>query len=310
MADLAVLAAGAVTVPIYPTLSAAQARYILHDSGARLAIVSTRLQLEKIQEVRHQLPALEAVVLMDGLAASDSPSVISLDAVARARSRADDGRVGRGREFRDAARAVAPDHLATIIYTSGTTGEPKGVMLTHANLVSNVMAGARGARTCTEDDVALSFLPLSHAFERMVSLHLSAVAASRWSSPSRSTRSAATSARVRPTVLTGVPRVYEKLHGADPGEGAGRSRRLKGAIFSWAVGAGMARGEARAARRSPVGRCSVAAGGARRPAGVLEDPRGRRRAAFATSSRAARRCGAASPSSSTASACRSSRATA
>ncbi len=73
MADLAILTGAAVTVPIYPTLSSAQARYILHDAGVKAAIVSTRLQLEKIQEVRHKLPALEAVILMDGWTAADSP---------------------------------------------------------------------------------------------------------------------------------------------------------------------------------------------------------------------------------------------
>jgi long-chain acyl-CoA synthetase len=241
MADLAILTGAAVTVPVYPTLSSAQARYILHDAGAKAAIVSTRLQLEKIQEVRHKLPALEAVILMDGWTAADSPSVISFETVAERGHARLASEWGAGREFSDRARAVRPDQLATIIYTSGTTGEPKGVMLSHANLVSNVKAGAQVLQL-SEQDVALSFLPLSHSFERTVSYiyllsGVTVVFAESFDTVGRDI------GRVRPTLLTGVPRVFEKLHGrimekgqAEPG--------LKGSIFGWAVGAGTARGEA------------------------------------------------------------------
>jgi long-chain acyl-CoA synthetase len=259
MADLAVLAAGAVTVPVYPTLSSGQVRYILNDAGAKAAIVSTRLQLEKIQDVRHKLPALEAVVLIDGWQASDSPSVISLDAVAERGHARMTGEWGAGREFTERARAVRPEQLATIIYTSGTTGEPKGVMLTHANVVSNVKAGAQVLQL-SQDDVALSFLPLSHSFERAVSFiyllsGVTVVFAESFDTVARDI------ARVRPTLLTGVPRVFEKLHGRIMDKGLAE-QGLKGSIFSWAVGAGAARGEATLRGRS-VGvfgalQCSVA----------------------------------------------------
>jgi long-chain acyl-CoA synthetase len=241
MADLAILTGGAVTVPIYPTLSSVQARYILHDAAAKAAIVSTRAQLEKIQEVRHQLPALEVVVLIDGWTAGDSPSVIALDTVAERGHARLTAEWGAGREYRDRARQVRPDHLATIIYTSGTTGEPKGVMLSHANLTSNVKAGAHVLQL-SEEDVALSFLPLSHSFERTVSYiylfsGVTIVFAESMDTIARDI------AQVRPTLFTGVPRLFEKLHGrimekgkAEPG--------LKGSVFSWAVDAGAARGGA------------------------------------------------------------------
>ncbi len=241
IADLAILTAGAATVPIYPTLSAAPARYILHDSSAKAAIVSTRYQLEKIQEVRHQVPSLNAVVLMDGWTAADSPSVISLDSVAERGHARLTGEWGAAKEFSDRARAVTPDQLATIIYTSGTTGEPKGVMLSHANIVTNFKAGAQ-ALQLTQDDVALSFLPLSHSFERTVSfiyllVGVTVVFAESFDTIARDI------GRVRPTLLTGVPRVYQKLQSrilekgqAEPG--------LKGSIFNWAIGAGAAKGEA------------------------------------------------------------------
>ena len=188
------------------------------------------------------MPALNAVVLMDGWTPADSPSVISLDSVAERGHARLTGEWGAGKEFSDRARAVRPDQLATIIYTSGTTGEPKGVMLSHANIVTNVKAGAHVLQL-TEQDVALSFLPLSHSFERTVSFiyllsGVTVVFAESFDTIGRDL------GRVRPTLLTGVPRVYEKLHNrilekgqAEPG--------MKGSIFSWAVGA-----ERRAARRS------------------------------------------------------------
>jgi long-chain acyl-CoA synthetase len=244
LCDLAVLAAGAVTVPIYPTLSASQARYILEDSGARLAIVSTRLQLEKAQESRHLFPVLEAIIAMDTAAVAGAPddaSVVSLEEIERRGHARMTGEWGAASEFRDGARAVAADSLATVIYTSGTTGEPKGVMLTHANLVANMRAAA-AALEISQDDVALSFLPLSHAFERMVAYiflfsGVTIVFAESFETIARDL------ARVRPTVLTGVPRVYEKLH-ARIVEAGQKTGGIKAAVFRWAVNAGLDRARA------------------------------------------------------------------
>ena len=259
LCDLGVLTGRGVTVPIYPTLSAAQAKYILHDSGARLAVVSTKLQLEKIQEVRHLLPALEAVVLMDapaGAPSPGSPSVLSLEEVERRGHARMTGEWGAGRGFRDDARAIAPEDLATIIYTSGTTGEPKGVMLTHHNLASNMRAAAEALKI-SQDDVALSFLPLSHAFERMVSyVYLFAgvtiIFAESFDTIARDM------GRVRPTVLTGVPRVYEKLHARilDTANNAGGA---KARMFRWALAAGLARAKAVLRGKTPGPLTSVAA---------------------------------------------------
>jgi long-chain acyl-CoA synthetase len=251
LCDFAILAAGGVTVPIYPTLSAAQAQYILQDSGARLVIVSTRLQLEKTQEVRHLLPALEAVVCMDAAAATAAPataSILSLDDLERRGHARMTAEWGAAKEFRDAARAIRPDSLATIIYTSGTTGEPKGVMLTHANLVANMRAAA-AALEISQDDVALSFLPLSHAFERTVSFvylfaGVSIVFAESFDTIARDLL------KVRPTVLTGVPRVYEKLH-ARIVETAQKAGGGKAAVFRWSVNAGLARARAVLRGRAP-----------------------------------------------------------
>jgi long-chain acyl-CoA synthetase len=246
--DLAVVAGGGVTVPIYPTLSASQALYILRDSGARLAVVSTQVQLEKIQEVRHQLPSIEAIVVMDPPAEAPSPSVLTFDQLAERGHARMVSEWGAGREFRDAARQVRPGDLATIIYTSGTTGEPKGVMLTHASLVANMYAGAEPLEV-NEDDVALSFLPLSHAFERMVAYvyllrGVTVVFAESFDTIGRDV------SVVRPTIFTGVPRVYEKMHARIMEKGAGGSAG-KAALFRWAVGVGTARGRAVLAGKKP-----------------------------------------------------------
>jgi long-chain acyl-CoA synthetase len=246
--DLAALTAGAVLVPVYPTLSAAQARYILEDSAAKLAIVSTKVQLEKVQEVRHQLPALEALLVMDEAMASESPSVLSIQKVSERGHARMAGEWGAGRGFRESARAIKPDQLATIIYTSGTTGEPKGVMLTHANLVANLNAAA-AALDVTDEDVALSFLPLSHAFERMVVYvyllcGVTVIFAESFDTLGRDI------ALARPTIMTGVPRVYEKLHARITEKGqSGSAATAK--LFRWAVAAGLAKARAVLRGRSP-----------------------------------------------------------
>lgn len=253
MCDLAVLTAGAVTVPIYPTLSAAQARYMLQDSGARLAIVSTAAQLEKVQEIRHLLPSLEAVIVMAAELAS-SPSVVSMDDVERRGHARMTGEWGAGREFRDAARRVEPGDLATIIYTSGTTGEPKGVMLTHAALTANLHAGAE-VLDVGLDDVALSFLPLSHSFERMTSYVYLLTGVTMIFAESMETI-ARDIGLVRPTLLTGVPRVYEKMQARILEKGNAGSA-VRAGLFRWALGVGQARARAVLRGKSPGGLTSL-----------------------------------------------------
>jgi long-chain acyl-CoA synthetase len=256
LCDLAVLALGAVTVPIYPTLSAAQARYILEDSGARLAIVSTRLQLDKVQDVRHLLPALIAVVMMDEAAAARA-SVLGLEELQRRGHEQMNSQWGAGKDFRDAARAIQPDQLATIIYTSGTTGEPKGVMLTHANLLSNLIAAAE-VLDVGPDDVSLSFLPLSHAFERMASFLYLYTGVTMIFAESFDTIGRDITV-VRPTVLTGVPRVYEKMQARILEKGSA-TPGLKGTLFKWAMKVGLTRARATLRGKHPGPFTSLQAG--------------------------------------------------
>ena len=255
MCDLAILSRGAVTVPIYPTLSAAQARYILEDCGARLVIVSTRLQAEKVQEVRHLLPALEAVIVMEEAAVG--ASVVGLEAMQQRGHAQINAQWGAGKDFREAARAVQPGDLATIIYTSGTTGEPKGVMLSHANLLSNLVA-ATEVLPVGVDDVALSFLPLSHAFERMASYLYLYTGVTMIFAESIETIGRDVAA-VRPTVLTGVPRVYEKMQARIMEKGAAPGG-AKAAIFNWAIKTGTAKASTTLRGKTPGPLTSLQAG--------------------------------------------------
>ena len=240
LADFAILTLGAVTVPVYSTLTAQQARYIVHDAGARVAIVSTREQLEKLQSVRHQLPSLEAIVVLEA-PENTSVSVMRLDdVIARGHARMM-GEWGIAREFRDKAREIRPEQLATIIYTSGTTGEPKGVMLSHRNLISNLVAG-HSIVPVDHEDVSLSFLPLSHSFERLVSYVYLANGVTVIFAESMETIGRDMTV-VRPTVMTGVPRVYEKFMARilERGHALPQPRRT---LFDWGVKVAVARARA------------------------------------------------------------------
>jgi long-chain acyl-CoA synthetase len=248
LVDLAILTLGAVTVPVYSTLTGAQACHIVRDSGARLAFVSTGEQLDKLQRVRHELPRLEAIVPFEPVAET-SPSIVALTEVVKRGHARMMGEWGVAREFRDSTRTIRPADLATIIYTSGTTGEPKGVMLSHGNLISNLVAG-HAVVPVHEEDVSLSYLPLSHSFERLVSYVYLAHGVTIVFAESMDTIGRDMTI-VRPTVMTGVPRVYEKFQARimEKGHALPQPRRT---LFHWGVRVAAARGRA-LAQGQPVG---------------------------------------------------------
>ena len=158
---------------------------------------------------------------------------------------------GLGRMYKEAAAAIPADKLATIIYTSGTTGEPKGVMLSHENVVSNILS-TDAVITVTDDDEALSFLPLSHAFERMVCCFYLYKGVTISFAESLDTI-ARDLQGVRPTTLTGVPRVYEKLH-ARIHDAVAQAPAIRRSLFHWALRVGGAASRAaRAGRSAPLG---------------------------------------------------------
>lgn len=222
--DYAILTAGAVTVPIYPTLLAEQVRFILEDSGAKAIVVSDAGQLGKINGMRGDLPGLKDVIVID----TDGP----LPPGTRSwNDMMEWGRDGEG-TAPPVTSNVGPQDMASIIYTSGTTGIPKGVMLTHDNFVRNVVS------CCTRipfmsSDVCLSFLPLSHVYERMVEYCYLYRGASIAYAESIDTI-ARDMQEVRPTIACGVPRLFEKMNRRilDAAEGLPPVSR---AIFGWAM---------------------------------------------------------------------------
>ena len=245
--DLAVLTAGAVTVPVYATLPANQVGYILAHSGARVVVAADDGQAAKVREERQRLPALDTVVVMD--AGTDGPDdEFALPALIERGHRRLMTENGLGRTFKERAQAIEPDALATIIYTSGTTGRPKGVMLSHRNFIANIVDVDRVIEI-TDEDTALSFLPLSHAFERMV-VYLYLYKGATVAFAEAIETLGRDVQRVRPTVMTGVPRVYEKLR-ARIIEAVAAAPRVRQALFAWAVGVGHAAATARLAGAAP-----------------------------------------------------------
>ena len=223
--DYACLAARAADVPIYPTLPARQAEYILRDSGAVAVVVSTAAQLEKVRSVRTRLPGLAHVIGLDPETAG--PGVLSFGAVlARGRAARD-----RHPDWHDSALNAAPDDLATLIYTSGTTGDPKGVMLSHGNIASNVT-------TCvdlfsfTAEDECLSFLPLSHIFERMFGHYCMFHAGVVINYAESIDAVPANMVEIRPHLMASVPRLYEKIY-ARVLDSVRSSSPLRQRIFAW-----------------------------------------------------------------------------
>jgi long-chain acyl-CoA synthetase len=225
VADMGLLAAGAVNVPPHAPLAARQVHYELADAGVRWLFVSTREQLEKVREIRGELPALRGVVVFeqhgDTAEAHGWAGFLQRGRLALPR---------RAAELARLEERVGPDDLATIMYTSGTTGKPKGVMLTHNNLLSNA-AATDAAATRPPESVLLGWLPFSHIYARTVDHYLSIVAGVTLCLAESAETVVQNLAEVQPTHLSAVPRFYEKVlaavAGLPPEE---RGRRLR-AIF-------------------------------------------------------------------------------
>jgi len=231
IADMAILAAAAVNVPPHAPLTARQIQFQLHDAGVRWLIVSTRAQLAKMRSIRGELPDLRGIVLMDSDATND-------EAVSWR------GFVQHGRrtlprladELRRREERLGPDDLATIMYTSGTTGNPKGVMLTHGNLLSNSLA-ALEVMSHGPDDLVLTWLPFTHIYARTVDHYICMASGTPVALAESADALIQNLEDVRPTQFASVPRFYEKVlssvSSADAKETSRCLRRIFGPRIDW-----------------------------------------------------------------------------
>ena len=233
IADYACLTTRVADVPLYPNLPPDQIAYILNDAGAVAVFVSNAALAAKIAEARRTVPSLKTVIGFErGLTGADI-TLAELEAKGAAGAPADFAATHRA----DALK-TKPDDLATLIYTSGTTGEPKGVMLTHDNICSNVMASAARIPEAFDNrqNFALSFLPLSHIFERMAGHYLMHHTGTCIAYAESVDTVPVNMQEVRPTIVCAVPRLYEKMF-ARVLENALAGGALKKRIFFWARGA-------------------------------------------------------------------------
>ena len=226
IADYAILMVGAASVPIYSTLTSEQCSYLLAHSGARAVFVSSDEQLKKIAAVRAETN-IEHVFMMDGASASSSDVEDMQAAMAS-------GPDQRDPELDAFARSVGRDSLATLIYTSGTTGVPKGAMLTHGNLASNLYTSLDAFTFDQEEEIALSFLPLSHITARHVDFGCMYRGVTLAYCPNFDDLPRMIK-EIRPTFFVAVPRVYEKIYNAAQRNAASG---IKKKIFQWAVRVG------------------------------------------------------------------------
>jgi long-chain acyl-CoA synthetase len=228
LTDAACQFLGVLDVPIYPTLAVDSVEYILNDSAARVLVIENAEAYERVRDAVERCASIEQIVFFDasGDAAENAMSLVEVE--------------DRGRQLGNDNTSLfdtffgmtKPDDVATIIYTSGTTGEPKGVMLTHANIISNVFdAGEK--YDFSDRDVSLSVLPLCHIFER-TGMYLYIYHGMAVNYAESIDKVPENLQEVRPTIFIGVPRIFEKVY-ARARLKAAQSSGVRERIFDWAI---------------------------------------------------------------------------
>jgi len=249
MYDQAAMALGLVTVPLYTVDRAENIAYIVNDSGAKVVLFETAEQWRELRAVRAQMPNVQRFVALDkinGVARfphpNPPPGGEGTNEKGDSQSGGDDPRLVAAADYLPASAASqAPvptrtDELASIIYTSGTTGKPKGVMLSHGNMLSNA-SDALGTFIVYPNDLLLSFLPLSHTFERTVGYYLSMMTGARVAYARSIPLLSEDLQTIQPTILVSVPRIYERVYAAISAK-LDEGSPLKKKLFGLAVNVG------------------------------------------------------------------------
>jgi long-chain acyl-CoA synthetase len=236
IADFAMTGLGIIDVPVFPTLTPKQLQYIYHDCDAVCVVVSNQLQLNKLRQVWDDLPMLRHIITMNEIECDDE-RVISMKAVMQ---KAESTTTAQHRRdlYVSTAAQIKPDDLLTLIYTSGTTGNPKGVMLTHNNLVSNVLS-SQTVITLYDTDSLVSYLPLCHIFERMAGFYLAFSVGGSLTIAESIDTVAELMRQVRPTMMTSVPRLFERIRLRILST-VEKDKPIKQKIFRWAYSVGEA----------------------------------------------------------------------
>jgi long-chain acyl-CoA synthetase len=251
--DQALQQIGAVNTSIYPTLTEAEIEYILNDSGAKTILVGNPFLLRKVIKVANNCPALMRIIpafddfekVTDKL--SFNAGVISLKQVIQ------EGLnlvIKHSQAINIAREAILPSDLSCLIYTSGTTGTPKGVMLTHFNLTENARVCLIQIPIITADDIFLSFLPLSHVFERTATYHVCLYTGSKIAFAQSLDLLAKNMAEVKPTIMNCVPRLLERIHDKAMKSGT-EAGGIKTKIFTWSLKIGREYREVKEAGKKP-----------------------------------------------------------
>jgi len=234
-ADMAILGLGAVDVPIYPISTSETIEFILNNSEAVGIIVSNQFHMNKVLKARDNVKSLRFIIVMNEIDTGGEKDVYLLKDI---KKMGNEFELENPNHFADNIELSREDDLCTLIYTSGTTGEPKGVMLTHKNIISNVMAVHEIIKVGSED-LFLSFLPLSHVFERMAGYYLPLTSGSQIAYAESIEKVASNLMEIKPTIMTAVPRLFERIY-SKVKKGVDASPEKKQKIFNWAISVGEA----------------------------------------------------------------------
>lgn len=234
IADMGIMCCGAVSVPVYPTNTPEQIAYMINHSGARIIFVSGKFQYTKLLKVRESIPSIELVVSFERFLGDPALPVTTFYQLSEIDSPITDD---EKKELEAGIDRIMPGDMLTLIYTSGTTGVPKGVMLSHYNILTNIRFLTEQSGAISKDDTLLSFLPLSHILERTAGYYLTLYNGALLAFADSIEKVPENMTEIRPTVMISVPRLFEKIYHRIF-ENAHRMSAIKRTLFHWGVDVG------------------------------------------------------------------------